>query len=272
MKLVPTMILRELEIRNFMSLECVSLDGLGQMNVLIGRNNVGKSAVFRAIEHLVTVARGRSWDGRVGERESILLTDGLRNPSLSYRLVFELNESEREDFLTLMLEWNTYTPRDKFLRSKFLNRVVYSFEAPPNRSTLIHLVKTQTLARGGETVTVQELADRGALVTNSPPSRILNFQQLTINRADFGAEHMQIGAPSHAPLTQANIPCNQFDIFGDNLGPSFGWLLSQAGKFFRNCFFFAPHRHSQARVNTHEVHRLRSTPARNRATPQRVSR
>ena len=43
--------LRLLEIKNFRSLEHVELDRFDQFNVLIGRNNSGKSAFFGALHH-----------------------------------------------------------------------------------------------------------------------------------------------------------------------------------------------------------------------------
>ena len=46
------MYLRSIEVRDFRSLEHVKLDRLGQFNVLIGRNNSGKSAIFGALAFL----------------------------------------------------------------------------------------------------------------------------------------------------------------------------------------------------------------------------
>jgi AAA15 family ATPase/GTPase len=53
------MFLRSIEIQNYRSLEQVRLDNLQQFNVLIGRNNAGKSSVFEAISWLATIYLGR---------------------------------------------------------------------------------------------------------------------------------------------------------------------------------------------------------------------
>ena len=45
------MFLESLEITNYRSLEHVKLDHLQKFNVLIGRNNAGKSSVFNALYH-----------------------------------------------------------------------------------------------------------------------------------------------------------------------------------------------------------------------------
>ncbi len=52
------MLLRTLEIQNYRSLESAALGDLSQFNVLIGRNNSGKSAIFGGLSLLGKSIRG----------------------------------------------------------------------------------------------------------------------------------------------------------------------------------------------------------------------
>jgi recombinational DNA repair ATPase RecF len=82
--------LRSVKIANYQSLEDVDLDGLGQFNVLIGRNNSGKSSVFGALDFLGKVFRGESV-ADVGRR----LTAHDQTRSLGVRLCLQLSEKDR---------------------------------------------------------------------------------------------------------------------------------------------------------------------------------
>jgi AAA15 family ATPase/GTPase len=53
------MLLYTIEIKNYRSLEHVKLDNLQHFNVLIGRNNAGKSSVFLALSQLGLVLQGQ---------------------------------------------------------------------------------------------------------------------------------------------------------------------------------------------------------------------
>src|SRR2546430_15605064 len=99
------MFLRELEVANYRSLENVKLDHLDKFNVLIGRNNAGKSSVFGAIQLLHSVVNG------IGQVDwPSVLTDKEARP-LKIRLLFELQENEREEWIDLILTTDPWKPR-----------------------------------------------------------------------------------------------------------------------------------------------------------------
>src|SRR5262249_11022825 len=54
-----TMFLPTVEIRNYLSIEHAVLDGLDRLNILIGKNSAGKSAVFGALWFLGRVMHGQ---------------------------------------------------------------------------------------------------------------------------------------------------------------------------------------------------------------------
>ena len=96
------MFLRTVEIRNFLSLEHVTLEDLGELNTLIGRNNVGKSAVLDAIALLGNVVNENGLD-RFDNDPITALTDCDPNRSLEYRLLFDTREEDREGLFELRI-------------------------------------------------------------------------------------------------------------------------------------------------------------------------
>ena len=88
--------MRSLTIKNYRSLEDVRLDRLDRFNVLIVRNNSGKSSVFGALQFLYSSLKGSALNG---ER---VLTDLDVNRSLEIVLTFEPRQQDREEFIDLV--------------------------------------------------------------------------------------------------------------------------------------------------------------------------
>jgi putative ATP-dependent endonuclease of OLD family len=119
------MYLRTIEVSNFLSLEQARLEHLGQFNVLIGRNNSGKSAVFNALAFLGRVALNQSIDR---QQDDAILTDRDQERSLTITLTFELRPPDREEFLGLLQL--TGAQRNRLRDSPFCRTVEYTFKAP----------------------------------------------------------------------------------------------------------------------------------------------
>ena len=90
------MYLRSVSIKNFRSIENVELDRLDALNILIGRNNAGKSSVFNALEGLAKIMKGQdsNWNN--------VLPRGDRTLALELLLKFEPSPEERDEFIGLM--------------------------------------------------------------------------------------------------------------------------------------------------------------------------
>ena len=89
--------LTRLHIKNFRSLENVELRGLKQFNVLIGKNNSGKSSFFSALRFL---------SGIVGNRPiytlgNNIITDFSKEVVLEMALEFQPSEQERKEIIWL---------------------------------------------------------------------------------------------------------------------------------------------------------------------------
>ncbi|MFW9889491.1 MAG: ATP-dependent endonuclease [Candidatus Thorarchaeota archaeon] len=80
----------EFHVANFKSIEAASLHNIGAFNVLVGRNNVGKSNILDALEiFLLNIGRDgySSLDGQITQ-------DGLGNKSIVFSAVFHLPKEE----------------------------------------------------------------------------------------------------------------------------------------------------------------------------------
>ena len=88
------MLLTSLEIENFRSLEHVKLEDIGLVNILIGRNNSGKSSVFKALQTLRDRLSGNSIN------ITTLLTNCELSRSWHMSLEFTFFPLERERLLS----------------------------------------------------------------------------------------------------------------------------------------------------------------------------
>ena len=87
------MLLVELDIENFKSLEKVSLKGLQQLNVLIGPNNSGKSAILGTLDYLRRVVLGQQID------TAGLVIGGDNRKQIRVRVRIKLGDKERNQRL-----------------------------------------------------------------------------------------------------------------------------------------------------------------------------
>src|SRR5438874_2323794 len=91
------MLLHNVGIRNFRSLEEVDIQGLERFAVLIGRNNAGKSSIFGAIQALARVITGQAFDA------STAITDNQPR-ELQVILEFALTAQERDSTFDLLFQ------------------------------------------------------------------------------------------------------------------------------------------------------------------------
>jgi len=95
------MYLAELTIKGFRKLNSIHLKFRPGLNVLVGPNNVGKTAVIDALRALLSA----SDDGaiRLDEHDLAIDAKGTKAPSITFEYVFRgLSESEEADFITAL--------------------------------------------------------------------------------------------------------------------------------------------------------------------------
>lgn len=252
------MILREIEIKNFMSLEHVTLKGLDRMNLLIGRNNVGKSAVLRAMEHLSKAVNGQPLGTRLDQRPDAVITDNAEE--LEFRLRVDLDDGERSEFVDLMAGVKTNFNKDAFLRSKFLTWIEFRFRSAKRRAGTIHVVEILTIGRDGNQAKVQSLDPKTPLETTNPISVVVNFDLLVTQNTTFDSSMMTLDS---APSNRYGVNCN---IHASRLGGDIGgvgkltrWIPNRFARFLGDCFFFSPYRRCKERMELSETQRLAQT-------------
>ena len=145
------MLLHSIEIKNYRSLEHIKLDSFQQFNVLIGRNNAGKSAIFQALEDLNKAL----YHGQRIPQEALTGRDAKR--SFEINLVFELRSKEREEFIHMFVPSLSEERRTKVLESNFLRQMRFAFKTVSADSSLLHLPETQLLDEDGNWLTIQRI-------------------------------------------------------------------------------------------------------------------
>ena len=74
------MLLSSVQIENYRSIRSVNLEGMSQVNVLVGRNNVGKSTILDALAYVARRVFGRSQTRQWNDVDA-LLPGGNRSSS-----------------------------------------------------------------------------------------------------------------------------------------------------------------------------------------------
>lgn len=247
------MLLRGLAIKNYRSLEDVELESVGQINVLIGRNNTGKSAVFGALQLL---GQFLTEDTRDEEWERVLYRlDASR--ALEMQITFEPDFEQREQFLRLIggSAHPPVTTRD----TPLFRRVTYSFGSPAGNPQYLHLRETKILAVDSRWSTVQRMTG-GESVTN-PESLVTklrnagdHFPTLSADaeRFDVNSAVRRDGSPLAGTYQVQSVP------FQSSFVPDQGFALLRRYlvQFFQDAFFFTPHRRSEETQSVAETTKL----------------
>ena len=228
------MFLRSLEIRNFRSIEHVRLDGLERLNVIIGRNNSGKSAIFGALYALnsvVNTAGAFDWHTVPPDLDSAL--------PFEVRLRFDVREDQRVEFVKSFSGGYLAERLSALLESPFGRQLTYYFGSPPGNPSHLHLRETQMLAEDGAWATVQRMT--GKLTDAQPNHMVLNIPAATADSAkllDHAKLRLEAG-PSHSPALPPRYgPTSPVE-------PVSFWPMAQVATYLSQSFFFNSFRHSQ---------------------------
>ncbi|MGI0029386.1 MAG: AAA family ATPase, partial [Nitrososphaera sp.] len=237
------MYLRSLEIKNYRSLEHVQLGKLGRFNVLIGRNNSGKSAVFGAVTLLNNVIRGASVDWET------VLTDKDKTRSLEMRLLFETRPEDREEFIDVLGGAGHARERAVLINSALLRQIEFLFKAPRGLPQNLHLRQTRVLGEDNRWAVVQKMV--GNEDEGNPLSQVVNIGAIAKRhsseplRADFFELSEQ--ARIHVQYAQ------QGPFHADT---ATRWALTRLDRYLSKAFFFNPFRHSTARLTVRQTDQL----------------
>jgi predicted ATPase len=237
--------LRSLTIKNYRSLEDVRLNRLDRFNVLIGRNNSGKSSVFGALQFLYD-----SLTGSISDSERVL-TDLDPSRSLEVVLTFEPRQQDREELIDLVSTTEGQKGRRAdILSSPLLRQIEYSFKAPVGRPHLLHLRQTRVLAEDNSWAVMQRMFGDES-VTN-PNSTVVDLDSygermpsgFALNESMLDVDHLARGGLSDLTREISMIQVTQDSARGAPTTSANVWPQTRLVRYLREAFFFDPFRHS----------------------------
>jgi ABC-type cobalamin/Fe3+-siderophores transport system ATPase subunit len=227
--------LTALRVRGYRPLEDVSLEALSHFNVLVGRNNAGKSSILRAVQHLAVAGTGAA--GEDGE----VLTDAKANLALQFSLEFELDDVERDWFVQKVGD----RPRShqRLLASTFARQIRIHIDSAPGAP--------QTLfVRGMELLAEDDWAE--VLMATRPIGEAAEYSAFqwanaaVVERRGNGLTTMTLG-PRGGSHASTGGPQNLVQWL--RAGPPGPWLRD----YLQRSFFLSPFRHAQDELGVQET-------------------
>jgi predicted ATP-dependent endonuclease of OLD family len=141
--------LTKLIAKNFRSLHDVELNGLDQFNVLIGKNNSGKSAFFGAIRFLSDIINARpanNWGGNIITNFS---------PDLSLEIHLEMQPSS-EELRSVATNIAPKNREEAWLQSAFGRDLHFEFRSIPGQPEILFPYRTEVRTVKGNMAVLQE--------------------------------------------------------------------------------------------------------------------
>lgn len=240
------MLLKRFEIKNYRSLEHVVLDNLQEFNVLIGKNNAGKSSVFQALYDFSRFFRGTDISNLTQNIDMPVdvLTNQDTTRQLEIHLTFTLRQHERQQFIHELLA-GTDTPHriDRLLASPFISEWCISFKATASNPTFLLLRETRIVAEDSEYAIIQQMV--GNEQQSNPTQRVLHLgtRSRELGNTTLEAELLQLDKTNHR--TETTIDTRDVLYQSWIADPSTRWLYEQLRRYLQDAFFFSPFRRSQ---------------------------
>jgi predicted ATPase len=236
------MFLRSLEIKNYRSLEHVELTNLAQVNVLIGRNNSGKSAVFGALSLLNDAING------VGINWESVLTARDLSRALELKLLFDARPQDRERFINILGANVSQEYRDRMRDSPLFRQIEYYFSSGSNRGPL-ELRKLKMLGEDGHWAAALDM-----IPGRNPRTVAANLQWA----ADTGEpiEFTKINYEHTPSKLGGEFQHNFMSSLVQQPSEPLRWLLWRLGSYLGRAFFFNPFRHSAAQLDATQTEKL----------------
>jgi predicted ATPase len=226
--------LRSLEIRNFRSLEHVKLDRLSQFNVLIGRNNAGKSSAFVAIQAVNYCVNGSqfSWDRVITHQES--------QRAVQVELGFTLTDDERREFISLLISPSSQSRIDQVFYGQFARHITFLFRSASGHGATLNLCHTQLTGEDGHLMSVQRLND-DQLMSPLPSGEVAHLADIA-NRSVLNADTVTVTKQ----VPKVSLPHERGSFHNFFSGNPSGWPQRMLARWLNSAFFFSPFRHSTA--------------------------
>ena len=239
------MLLDSIEIKNYRSLEHIRLDNLQHFNVLIGRNNAGKSSVFLALQQLGQLLLQQ------GYMPVDVLTDRDQSRAVEIQLTFKPSSQEREAFIDLLIAQGLDSShKEAMLQSPLFRMVQFSFRSVTGRPDLMHLRETKLFVQGNRWAIIHQMVGDEQL--GNPDHKFINLSQAS-KEVPLLARSLDIDSSNHQYT--ALFQQHQFAAANPSDPPRV-WLYGRLYKYFSDAYFFNPFRHSESTMNVQSTYAL----------------
>jgi hypothetical protein len=156
--------LRELEIKDFRSLEGATLAKIKDNNVIVGQNNAGKSSVFAALQAFVGMVRKTVPPASV-------LTHREQNRAVRFTAIMEPDKAARDAYVLSLVGNQQGNIMPKIMGSKFFSLVKFTFQMVPFESgqgkPRAYLDRMETLSDDGRWIVLQTAEPKATATTNA---------------------------------------------------------------------------------------------------------
>ncbi len=237
--------LNTIEIKNYRSLERVKLENLGKINVLIGRNNTGKSSIFGVLSHLArTILNGNPLTEE-DKKSGLTAKDITRRLEITLR--FSLKDKERVDLINSIITKCPEERKQAIVESDFLRKIEYFFKSPTNTSVQpktfvnqLYLFKTSIMTEDNAWAIIQQRIKESDDDNNAglvSLSKLCEKEPLPmLSQGYIGIEGAQDGTQNIGFIIENGTL---------HLDESFQRILLKLTEYFKKAFFFDPFRHSK---------------------------
>jgi predicted ATPase len=236
--------LESLQIEQFRSLESVKLENLGRVNVLVGRNNVGKSAVLNALDELTKILTSykNGAGGNHDWREALSKRDTQQ--ILRFNLDFTCDQASHHAILKPFESWLSPSTIDILRSSQFLKKLKFIFESygSDHKKTVLRTI-TASVENGqfDQIFTVTDGSSQNELnlrcVDFSKMSTVLGHSHWPMNPFEAMERH---GAwQSISPNISNPLVVGINSILGHQT------IFETFWKYVGHAFLFNPFRHSE---------------------------
>jgi len=120
--------LREISIKNFKSIEDVTIEKIGDIDVFCGRNNSGKTSIFEALTKIQS-CKIHPTISNVEVEEKFFTGKKSKTKVMNIMLTFELDDEERHEGIESYYSQIEPDFLNSLIKGQFLKKIEYTFES-----------------------------------------------------------------------------------------------------------------------------------------------